>query len=961
MSMLHVHRSTQPKLNTTSDQICEQVMFNKNVVHCLYNLLQKFGHYKTLTPEMVHEQLEMVFDINVIEDQFEKLAESVLGQCVQQVHVETDSNTLRSVSCKYIYGSKVAANRVKPGTSVPTVGYHTLENKMKMHDILQIQSKVTKKLINYLSGIHEELLKAGDISSVKNTNASKQNTLANYYEHLEYQNELKNKSMHAGLCYRLIEEMFDRSPPLYSLPPTIKDYSRQSQSDLLSWLLGATSKYTFALNKFGNRAKENSILAEIANVWRINTDNSLSPVNCESNIIVEGENVPISGVVVLTENCRERLQHHIIARKTILRNNVIVCDVNPEDFNPQKAFITDGKIKMETTNLFVKEEKEAVADNYEKRVEFLKLGSEMFAVHVLDPVYYQGDTYAQNRFRETVKVDFMMPLSIKFEGSTNDDLFKKDNESNPHVIPTVVYFKDAKGVTRNIRSNSMVPFVTGMLSNLVDFKSSVVSASQRLSKMFKIPQITKGREKDFLKDQLKRCVRNLYDSFPMHYSLPIGQTASTLDVEQNLEMVFQKPLWVMISGLKYEAIITNILALWNDQSYTNSLSDENALARHSLATHKHSEQVAHLINHMEHYVKRNNPSLFPWIAEHGRKIKQLLVEKLKYPENIIDHVDFVLYMLNSEQLYRQVLSKGNYHLGLGFVLNRTEVFETESMLLSRCQGYKLFYSQTSTEVRNDCQSPNFNLITSMQTGHMPSSLSHPCIRYPHCILSEHGTMGGELFDADLIYRSKSPQNYYDEQKWIPIFTPCQLNESMFEDTFNPFGRSNIPFEKDTLEYLNPDECPDPLSGISGFNPMSLGMINVNFVCYSKLLSAPFGFSLKKHIVPNSYINFWFNEFQKNANRCTNRVMMTNLQDNLIDQGELKLHYDDLSLVVGGSTSKFCYSHPKLAKTLMSERDNRTLPGRHVFRLNNDFILPGSKLMENLDRGVNVNDRYLLNL
>ena len=955
MSMLHVHRSTKPKINTTSEQVCEQVMFNKNVVHCLYNLLQKFGHHKNLTPEMVHEQLEMVFDINVIDDQFERLADSVLGQCVQQVHVETDTNTLKSVTCKYIYGSKVAANRVKPGTSVPTVGYHTLENKIKMHDVLQIQSKVTKRLIQYLAGIHEELLKAGDISSVKSTNASKQNTLANYYEHLDYQNELKNKSMHAGLCYRLIEELFDRAPPIYSLPSAIKDYSRQSPTDLLSWLLGATSKYTFALNKYGNKVKESSILSEVANCWRINTDNSLSPANCESNIIVEGENVPVSGVVILTENLRERLQNHIVARKTILRNNVVVCDISADDFHPQKAFITDGKIKMDTTNLFVKTEKQAVSEDHEKKVEFLKMGTELFAIHLLDPVYYQGDTCVQNRFRETVKVDFMMPLAIKFDGTHTDDLFKKHDESTPHTLPTAVYFKDAKGVTRQIQTSAMVPFVTGMLSDLNDFKSSVTSAGQRLCKVFKIQQTTKGREKDFLKEQMKRSLKKLYETFPMHYSLPL-EDSSTNDV--GLDCVVQKPLWVMVSGLTYEAIVTNILSLWDDQSYSNSLTNDEYLSRHSLAG---KGSRANLVAHMEQYVRKYNPSLYPWIVEDGRKIKLLLIETMKYPPTIETYVDFVLYLLNSEQLYKQLFGNGNYHLGLGFVLNRTEVFETESMLLSRCQGYKLFYSQTSTEVKNDCQSPNFNLITSMQTGHMPSSLSHPCVRYPHCILTEHGSMAAELFDADLIYRNSAPQKYYDEQKWIPVFTPCQMSESMFEDSFNPFGRNNVSFEKDALDYLNPDNVPDPLSGIAGYNPMSLGMINMNFVCYSRLLSAQYGFTLKKHIVPNAYINFWFNEFQKNASRCNNRLMMCHLQDNLEEQGELMLHYDDLSLVIGGSTTKFCYSNTKLAKTLMSERDNRTLPGRNVFRMNNDYILPGSKLMENLDRGVNVNDRYLLNL
>ena len=174
--MLHVHRSTEKK--ECNSHLSESMMFNKNIVHCLYNLMQQFRYHKNLTPEMVQQQLEMVFDIDVIDTQFEKLAESVLGQCVQQVNVETEANTLKSVTCKYVYGSRVAANRVKPGTSVPTVGIFTLENKIKMHDVLQIQSKVTKRLLQCLQGIHDELLKAGDISSIKNTNAAKQNTLA---------------------------------------------------------------------------------------------------------------------------------------------------------------------------------------------------------------------------------------------------------------------------------------------------------------------------------------------------------------------------------------------------------------------------------------------------------------------------------------------------------------------------------------------------------------------------------------------------------------------------------------------------------------------------------------------------------------------------------------------------------------------------------------------------------------
>ena len=103
MSMLHVSRSTQPKVNKTSSLMNEEVMFDKNIVQCIYNLIQKFRFNKTLTPEMVHQQLELVFDINGIQDQFEKLSESVLGQWVQQVHVETEANSLKSVACKYVY------------------------------------------------------------------------------------------------------------------------------------------------------------------------------------------------------------------------------------------------------------------------------------------------------------------------------------------------------------------------------------------------------------------------------------------------------------------------------------------------------------------------------------------------------------------------------------------------------------------------------------------------------------------------------------------------------------------------------------------------------------------------------------------------------------------------------------------------------------------------------------------
>ncbi|KAH3857104.1 hypothetical protein DPMN_099703 [Dreissena polymorpha] len=57
---------------------------------------------------------------------------------------------------------------------------------------------------------------------------------------------------------------------------------------------------------------------------------------------------------------------------------------------------------------------------------------------------------------------------------------------------------------------------------------------------------------------------------------------------------------------------------------------------------------------------------------------------------------------------------------------------------------------------------------------------------------------------------------------------CEADEAQFEDTFNPYGRSNIAFERDSLDYLNADLVVDPLSGVAGYNPMCLGMFNMNF-------------------------------------------------------------------------------------------------------------------------------------
>ena len=44
---------------------------------------------------------------------------------------------------------------------------------------------------------------------------------------------------------------------------------------------------------------------------------------------------------------------------------------------------------------------------------------------------------------------------------------------------------------------------------------------------------------------------------------------------------------------------------------------------------------------------------------------------------------------------------------------------------------------------------------------------------------------------------------------------------------------------------------------------------------------------------------------------------------------------------------------------MSEKHGGPLPGKNVYRLENDYLILGSKLMEDLDRGDIVNDRFLL--
>lgn len=963
MTTLHIHRSSDAKANRTSDLLSEKCKMNKNVVQCLYNLMQEFKHHKILSPDLVYKKLELVFDIDQIEDQALKLSESVLGQCVQQIEIAAEANTLASVICKYIYTSRVAADRVKPGTSVPTVGYYTIDNKIKMHDPLQIMSKVDKQLIQRLSGIYEELLKAGDISSVSNTNAVKQNALASYYEHLDYQTKAKNKGMHAGMMLRLLEQLWDRSPPLYALPTCIKDFSRQNAFSLMKQLLDTTNKFTFGLCKYGSKAKVKEILDETANCWRINTDNSLSKTGCEANIKIENENIPISGVVILTDNLKVKLQSFIFSRNTDLRSTLVTCDVHLDDFNPQKAFITDGKIKMDSTNLFIKNQKQLSGESMTKKVEFINMGSECFAIHMVDSAYYQNDTSAQNRFREVVKVDFMMPLLVQFDEQCSDDLFKKEN-FDTFVVPTKVYFKDQSGISRCISSCDVLPFITGMLNSLNDFQSAVTSAVGKLSKTFKLQHIMKGGEKSFVEDQYQRSFKNLYHTFPMHYYMEMQRSYSTADrtPSELFENIHQKPLWIMTGGLTYQIVLTNIISLWKQHGFSQAIFEPNKLGRHSLfkpndESH-YSDNANRLAIHGVKYVKSKNPTLYSWIADHGRKLKHLLKEKMQYPNEIDFYVEFVIYLLNSEQLYKQVFSTGSYHPGLGFVLNRTEKFETESLLLSRIQGYKLFYSQTTTEAKNDCQSPHYSLITSMQTGHMTSSLTHPCVRYPHCIITDHGTMGTEILNSEFVFGKQKPSHNYDIHCWIPIFSPCEMSEAMFEDSFNPFGRSNV-FYEELEDYFNPDTAVDPLTGVAGYNLMSLGLLNLNFVIYSDLFETHSGFSLKRHVIPNQYVNFWFNDYQINAKRGNDFIHMRNLQENIRDDCELKLQYDDLALLLGGSVSKFCYSHPKMIKSVMTEKGGGSIPGRNVYRWQNDYLVHGSKLMENFDRGVNINDRYLL--
>ncbi len=305
-----------------------------------------------------------------------------------------------------------------------------------------------------------------------------------------------------------------------------------------------------------------------------------------------------------------------------------MCDVNPDDFNPQKAFITDGKIKMDSTNLFVKVEKQATVGETVKKVDFIKMGSELFAIHVIDPYYYQGDeTTATSRFKEYVNVDFMMPLAVRFTGHCSDDLFSRKSNRKDSVVPTKVYFNNASGVTRSIGVDAVIPFVTGMLSELSQFKSSVESAVQRLSKLFRLPQITKGREKDVIAEQYVRTFRHLAETFPMHYHLRLDDEddddddeITTANYESFYERVHQKPLWVMISGLTHDVVLTNVLALWTDYGYTDAIREER-FARHSIlqSVSRDQPEAKHLFMHGETYVKKHNPSLYPWIADQGRQ------------------------------------------------------------------------------------------------------------------------------------------------------------------------------------------------------------------------------------------------------------------------------------------------------------------------------------------------------
>ncbi len=75
-----------------------------------------------------------------------------------------------------------------------------------------------------------------------------------------------------------------------------------------------------------------------------------------------------------------------------------------------------------------------------------------------------------------------------------------------------------------------------------------------------------------------------------------------------------------------------------------------------------------------------------------------------------------------------------------------------------------------------------------------------------------------MIDFDIVFDKKKPIPRYERTKVDTDIRALFMSEVMFEDTFNPFGRSNIPF--DSSDYLNPEQVTDPLSGVSGYNPAS---------------------------------------------------------------------------------------------------------------------------------------------
>ena len=128
----------------------------------------------------------------------------------------------------------------------------------------------------------------------------------------------------------------------------------------------------------------------------------------------------------------------------------------------------------------------------------------------------------------------------------------------------------------------MIPFVTGILQDMNSFKDSFNAAAERLTKLFKISLCSQGKEKDVIIEQKVRAINHINETFPLHYVLADEQcTFSNLDAI--LDKVIQKPFWIMISGLTYESVVTNVVALWNEYGFTEAVFDVDKLGRHSLS------------------------------------------------------------------------------------------------------------------------------------------------------------------------------------------------------------------------------------------------------------------------------------------------------------------------------------------------------------------------------------------